>query len=554
MDVRSVAFSFDGCVIASHHADGNVVILDAGSGDRIHVLPGHAEHEIFGCLAFSPDSCFVAAISDKQTINVWNVQAAHSPQSLGDTDGKIQAVSFSADSSLLASANSNGCIYVWDIFTSSLRKNFVFNGSERPNYWEIIRLAFSPKAGNRLLAWADGRTINIWDMDTATSVWSMYALEADIVALSFLPDGQRLAFVDGHSTIRIWDISIPPSTPTDLRLHSNLKQPVPASDGGQAICYYEGSDTIGIWNIDTGWQSLLICVEEGWNSISAFSKDGERLAYATSNKIKIHNTNTAAILQTILNPTEAPLLGLAFRHNHEIASMSPDGIRLWDISTAECICTLDTSVHSGSLSSLSISKDGDWLAYAVTKFLQDERVVVIWDVRAAALALSLNVGHSSIGQVAFSLDNLILALETEREIEVWDTRSGSRLWTLDLLDEPGFGGLSFDTNISTRLHTEYGFLDLDSESLGDPDLEALSTIPFLSGYGTTPHKRESYNQEENWLVRNEEEEVLWIPLDYQYRDWNEDHTPQLTTFIRGKVFIWVSHRRNELMRIELEDP
>lgn len=524
--------------------------------DHIHVLPGHAEQEstskwsLSVPLAFSPDNSLVAAISDKQTINVWKVQAAHSPQSLGDTDGKIQAVSFSADSGLLASANSKGRIYVWDISTSSLRKKFVFDSSERNNYSEIIRLAFSPKPGNRLLAWAEGGTINISDVDTATTVWSMYANTSGIVALSFLPDGQRLAS-GGSSTIRVWDISITPSTSADLRLDSDLEHPVPAPDGGQAVCHYEARRTIGIWNIDTGWQRLLIGVKEAQYSTLAFSKDGERLARATLGHLEIYNAKTGNILQTIPNSTEEPFHGFAFRHNHEIATVSLDGVRLWDISTADCICALDTSKNDGHISCLTISPDGNWLTYARAKpGVLDEAVIPIWDVRAAVIALSLHVRHAYPDQIALSSDNLLLALGSRGEIEVWDTRSGTNL--LSVQDRTMCGGISFDTHIGTRLHTEHGFVDFNAESLGAPDRKELSRKAPFSGYGTCPRQQNSLNSEENWLMRNGKK-VLWIPFDYQFRAL-EDKEPQLTSFINGKILIWVSYQRNELMRIELADP
>ncbi|KAF4922628.1 Vegetative incompatibility protein HET-E-1 [Colletotrichum viniferum] len=166
-DLLAVAFSFDNCKIATHHADGELVIWDAESGDEIYNLPGNSTSAYDTIrVAFSPDNSLVAALSDNGAVNVWKCQAASSPQILGETVGRVQEMSFSSDSRLLALASCNfsnrESVYVWDISTSSLRMKIMLEG-----FGEAY-LAFSPMAGSQHLAVAMENEINIWDMDKAT--------------------------------------------------------------------------------------------------------------------------------------------------------------------------------------------------------------------------------------------------------------------------------------------------------------------------------------------------------------------------------------------------
>ncbi|KAF3807865.1 Vegetative incompatibility protein HET-E-1 [Colletotrichum gloeosporioides] len=544
-DVLAVVFSFDNCKIASHHADGKLVIWDAESGEKIHSFPGHStrRHNTMR-VAFSPDNSLVAAFSDDARVNVWKVQAPHSPQILGEMVDQVSDVSFSSDSHLLASAgssNTNGSSWVWDISTGSLRKKITHKGLSH------ICLAFSPKAESQRLAVAYECEIDIWDMDKATtSVWHVSARASEIFSLSFSPDGQRLASGTTHGEIKIWDVSIRPSKSRKIGLPP--KQIVFTPDGSQAIYYDQSTNTIGIRNIDTEWQdSAIVLREKGWFPSLALSNDKSRIACTTYGKIRLFNAANQALLQKIPAITEDHTL-LAFQHNNQLASSSQSAIKLW----IDRKSTLSISIPNMNITCFAVSRDGEYLAYACEKMgtlFNDETFIQVSDVKAGKSFAPIHVDYANIKYVVFLSDKQKFVVVSAGRIQIWDVARG--LCLLTLRDDPERipYNVLFDNKINTRLHTQFGFLDLNLESLEDPNQQtSIENEPF-SGYGIGLSWWKSNIDDVNWIVRNGEK-VLWVPVDYQ---WDNAVLDDITPFIDGTTLIWASRRVNGLMRIELKD-
>jgi WD40 repeat protein len=116
-DVWTVAFSWDGSLIASGSQDKTICIWDAEAGKEIHRLDGHTSN--IHSVAFSPDSQWIASASHDSTVRVWNSGTGQpvGPPLTGHT-GWVTSITFSIDGSQIISGSRDRTIRIW----AALRK------------------------------------------------------------------------------------------------------------------------------------------------------------------------------------------------------------------------------------------------------------------------------------------------------------------------------------------------------------------------------------------------------------------------------------------------
>src|SRR5262249_30678973 len=99
-EMRCLAYSPDGKVIAGGDKDGRVRLFDGHTGEPGAVLDDHVEP--VWQVAFAPDGKTLVSISDDKTAKLWDVPAGKLRRTLKGNQGRIWAVAFSPDGKWLA--------------------------------------------------------------------------------------------------------------------------------------------------------------------------------------------------------------------------------------------------------------------------------------------------------------------------------------------------------------------------------------------------------------------------------------------------------------------
>jgi WD40 repeat protein len=147
-------------------------------------------------IVFDPTGTMLASANSDGSIALWDV-AMHDRIAVlrGHQEGKeAMAVSFSPDGKRLASAGRDGAVIIWNV--DERREINRFGGLD-----EIYSIAFSPD--NRMLAYqSDNNTVILRDVQ---SFQKMLAISEQSGPVAFSPDGRRMASV-GRGGVSLWSI------------------------------------------------------------------------------------------------------------------------------------------------------------------------------------------------------------------------------------------------------------------------------------------------------------------------------------------------------------
>jgi WD40 repeat protein len=191
-DVRSVAFSPDGTVLAAaggNANDFNVHVWDVATGQLVGILNGHTD--IVWGLAFSPDGKLLASISRDHQAIIYDWRNGEFVKTL-DFPSEVVSVSFSPDGQTLAVGGVNKpqeqghTAAIWTYSVSSWAPSVKF--LENIN---ITAMAYSPK-GDTLIGGGTSRNIQVWRTSDGAPLFTLGHAHQVLEAV-ISPDGSTVA-------------------------------------------------------------------------------------------------------------------------------------------------------------------------------------------------------------------------------------------------------------------------------------------------------------------------------------------------------------------------
>lgn len=399
--VNGLAFSPDHRLLASSSGDGSVVLWDAPKHTRIAPLPAKLARA--SAVAFGADGRLATSGLDENgagVLAVWDTatRTAGWNAHLKDFAGTM---AYSADGRHLAAAVTGGKIALYDL-PSTQPRILIANGRTPTS------LSFS--ADGSLLASADARTDPIvWNVATAGR-WTALAAE-HVYSVLFSAAGRTLAGSADDKGVYAWDLTSTPKALPTLPLDGRFGWTISAVVG-TTIAVADETGQVSLWDLPARRRFSVFSDRGRTETISvALSNDGAMLASGGFNgTIVLHDL------------TRQPYAG--FTAQIKDIKVSPDGktvatagsdhmVRLWNPDGSP-IAALGP--HNDEVAAVAFSPDGKLLA-AITR----TAVVSVWDLagrtRIAPPMPSTSLGAST--DVLFNADGTLLAAATFAP-NLWD--------------------------------------------------------------------------------------------------------------------------------------
>jgi WD40 repeat protein len=318
-EVRCLAFSANGQILASGSADKTVRLWSVAGERLLNTLEGHRGP--VNCLAISPDGRSLVSGGKDGTGILWNLPSAKTAIRLKGHDQMILCLAISPDGRVLATGSADSVIQLWSLPDG--QSCGMLDGHSA----SVLALAVSPDS--RTLASAGGdATVRLWSLPDGKALRTLRGHRDDdldaVLCLAISPDGRVLASGGTDHDICLW--SLPGGQPL-ATLEGHLGQVASLAFGtsDQLLASGSGDQTIRLWRVNGG--RPVECWDAHASEVTRLivSPDGALLASASGG-------------------------GLGLDH----------GVRLWSLNERKWIKTLNG--HTRYVSCVAFSPDGRYLA------------------------------------------------------------------------------------------------------------------------------------------------------------------------------------------------
>ena len=177
---------------------------------ELQKLEGHTSE--VNAVAFSQDGSLLASASDDQTVRLWNPTTGQEVQKLEGHTSRVNAVAFSQDGSLLASASHDQTVRLWNPTTGQEVQKLEGHTSR------VSAVAFS-QDGSLLASASYDQTVRLWNPTTGQEVQKLEGHTSWVSAVAFSQDGSLLASASDDQTVRLWN----PTTGQEVQKFENME-------------------------------------------------------------------------------------------------------------------------------------------------------------------------------------------------------------------------------------------------------------------------------------------------------------------------------------------
>ena len=423
----ALALTPDGTSIAvsSGHS---ITVYAATDGSTLGEIPGLGAK--ITDIAISPDGRLLAAAQEDEVISLWDFAERSSLRELrlpqSDTDaivpGAFTSVAFSPDSQSVMAGDRQGNVGVWAIADGVALQTLSVGARV------VADVAFSP-SGTSIAAASEGwRTEpgSIWLWNT-TSGAELHWLSIDdntrflapAERLTFTPDGSQVLMGLADGSILRWSLT-DFSLAQELIGHSAALTALAYSADGTGILSASHDGSLRTWHADGTPAETLAGL--GAISAIAISPDGTLVISGDEGgAIDVRHTDGSLLTHISAKSRQINALSIS-PDGTTLAAAGDDGsVHLWKLPGGEPVGDLRRQNGYGATRTVAFSPDGTYLASAgYDGILHLWRVSSAAEERTATVLETDGMSSTSLWQIAFSPDGRVIAVAgNEGAVSLW---------------------------------------------------------------------------------------------------------------------------------------
>jgi WD40 repeat protein/serine/threonine protein kinase/DNA-directed RNA polymerase subunit RPC12/RpoP len=432
--ITAAVFSPDGNLAATGSGDNTVKIWDKASGELRTTLTGHSA--AIKAVAFSDDSKRLTTSDTDGVTKNWNIETGAETDLNIKLPDAMRSVAFSADGTLklMTRLDRENSAIISEIATGKELMNL------KGHTGKVLAVTFAPD-GKRVATGSADKTAKIWDVKTGRIIMTLTGHTQTVGTVSFSPDGEEIITGSNDKTARVWGTQ----SGTDVKLQdvdSVYVSSIAFSPDSRRIV--SGSRSVStptaiIWDATDGKVLLKLNGHTHYIYSVAFSPDGKTVLTGSRDKTAIlWNAADGLKLHTLKGHTGA-VYAVAY---------SPDGsrlytgswdksVRVWDTQTGKHLKTLQG--HTGGVLAIGISPDGHHIVTSAgingrktaKEAASKKQTVIIWDAQSGQKLQTLPGHDDSVYDVSYSSDGKkIVTASWDGSVKIWNAVNGKVLKTL----------------------------------------------------------------------------------------------------------------------------
>jgi WD40 repeat protein len=358
-----------------------VVVWDLTTRRAKYTLKEHAG--AVRCVAYSPDGSRIASASEDGTLNIWDAPRGAAVRTT--RVGLRPVLAYAPNGKRLAVASLQPETGSWRVSYLDATSGEELPDAPRGLAGSVEWLSFT--ADGRGLVTAGGNErfaeLKLWNTDNGEELSTLEGHPGLLLKVALSADGRRLATVDNHHAVRVWDADRARPSRAFLRAYS-LRTAAFSGDGG--LLALGGMSGLHVWD------GVGVREREGWEDFA-------------------NRVNHVAF------PAAGGLL---------LASADDDGgVWVWDAATGQELLRLDAGVQK--VRCLAVHPGGQSVAFGGAR-----NTVTVWGLRGGAVLCRLEGHQAAVSGVAFSPDGRRLATAGQnRTVRLWQADTGRPLTSLE---------------------------------------------------------------------------------------------------------------------------
>lgn len=228
-------------------------------------------------VTFNPQSKAIASATSDGTIWLWSKTGKLQTKISGLSGHKavVWSLCFSPDGQKLASASGDQTIKIWNAKTGKLLTNIIGHKAA------VYDVKFSPDSNNAVSASGDG-TVSLWDVKTGKLVKKLEN-KGKLLRLDFSHNGSKVAFAGNDNSVNIWDLQDKDSKTIGKHEIINSSRPrisyITFNSEGNLLASSDYKGFIKLWDVEKNKGLMTIDTKSFIHGL-AFSPDSKMLASA----------------------------------------------------------------------------------------------------------------------------------------------------------------------------------------------------------------------------------------------------------------------------------